>query len=84
MWPFHKKDGHQIKFSNPVVVAIVLAVISLAISAGVARWSWLILDEQIQLRNEVEELKARQDQVGIQYEFWLNELEKKLPAEAIE
>lgn len=84
MWPFRKKDKSQITFSNPMVIAIILAVISLAISAGVARWSWLILDEQIQLRNEVEELKARQDQVGIQYEFWLNELQKKLPAETAE
>ena len=76
MWPFRRNnDEYQARFSNSTMVAIVVAAISLAVSIGVARWSWLLLDEQILLRNEFEELKARQEQVGIQYEFWLEQLQ---------
>ncbi len=78
MWPFDKNnDEYRVSFSNSAMIAIVVAVISITISIGVARWSWLILDEQVQLRKEFEELRARQDQVGIQYEFWLNQLQEE-------
>ncbi|MFH1047815.1 MAG: hypothetical protein V1738_05930 [Patescibacteria group bacterium] len=82
MWPFRKNnDEYQIRFTNSAMIAIVVAAISLAISIGVARWSWLLLDEQIMLRNEYEELRARQDQVGIQYEFWLQQLQQERETE---
>jgi hypothetical protein len=79
MWPFRNKhdDEYQLRFSNSAMIAIVVAAISLAISIGVVRWSWLLLDEQIQLRNDFQELQARQDQVGIQYEFWLQQLQEE-------
>jgi heme/copper-type cytochrome/quinol oxidase subunit 2 len=78
MWPFRRNnDEYQARFSNSTMVAIVVAAISLAVSIGVARWSWLLLDEQILLRNDFEELRARQEQVGIQYEFWLERLQEE-------
>lgn len=81
MWPFRKKEKqYQPKFSNSSAIAIIIAVISLAVAAGVARWSWLMLDEQIQLRKDFEQLKARQDQVGIQYEFWLKQIQEERAA----
>jgi len=76
MWPFRRNnDEYQVRYSNSTMVAIVVASISLAVSIGVARWSWLLLDEQLVLRNDFQELRARQEQVGIQYEFWLEELQ---------
>jgi hypothetical protein len=82
MWPFRRNDDeNQVKFSNSAMIAVVVAAISLAISVGVARWSWLLLDEQVQLRTDFEELKARQDQVGIQYEFWLKQVQDEQGSE---
>lgn len=71
-----KTDRKQIP--NSVSVAVILSVIALAASFGVARWSWLLLDEQLDLRKELHNLEARQEQVEIQYEFWLGQLEGEL------
>ncbi len=82
MWPFRKNtDEYQPRFSNSTMVAITVAAISLAVSVGVARWSWLILDEQILLRNDFKQLELRQEQVGIQYEFWLQQLQEERETE---
>jgi hypothetical protein len=73
-----ESKGKNITIPYSTMVAIVIAAISLLISAGVARWSWLILEEQMELRKELVDLSAKQDQVGIQYEFWLEQLEEDL------
>jgi len=64
--------------SGPVMSAIVISVISLALSAGVMRWSWLLLDEQIRLRQDFMRLKNQQDQVNIQYEAWLKKVQQEI------
>jgi len=76
MWPFKRSSERNI--SGPVFAALVVSFIGLMFVIGVARWSWLLLDEQIRLRSEVEALKERQAQVETQYEFWLKQVEKKL------
>jgi hypothetical protein len=58
-------------------VAIFVSIISLGLIIGVTRWSWLLLDEQVRLRQEFMELKAKQEQINIQYEFWSDQLQKE-------
>ena len=74
---YNKKSDIN-KIPNSVAVAILLAVIALTTSLGVARWSWLLLDEQLDLRRELNELQMRQTQVETQYEFWLGQVEENL------
>ncbi|MEA3249767.1 MAG: hypothetical protein U9Q03_05445 [Patescibacteria group bacterium] len=78
MWPSREDKGNNITIPYPMMIAIIISVISLMISIGVARWSSLLLEEQLELRKEFVDLNARQDQVGIQYEFWLEQLEENL------
>jgi hypothetical protein len=75
MWPFKKRTDVLKKQLEPVAAwAIVLSVVALAAALGVARWSWLMLDEQISLRKEFVELKNEQVQTNIQYEYWLGKI----------
>jgi hypothetical protein len=61
-----------------MLVAIVISIISIAISIGIARWTWLIFDEQVAIRQDFNDIEFRQEQVETQYEFWLEELESDL------
>jgi len=76
MW-FCKKDGDKERMPAPTVAAIVIAVVSLALATGVIRWSWLIVDEQIKLRQEFMQLKNSQDQLNTQFEFWNKQVQKE-------
>lgn len=76
MWKFGKKSD-KAQIPNSVAVAIILAVTAFAVAAGVMRWSWLIMDEQIVLRKELNKLEVRQSQVETQYEFWLGQLQEE-------
>ena len=78
MFPFFKKNEEKIPTST--VAAILVACLSLILSFGVIRWSWLLLDEQIQLRKDFMELKEEQAQVNIQYEFWLKKIQDERTA----
>ena len=80
MWKFWKCKEGAGAISGAVMAAIVISTISLVLAAGVARWSWLMLDEQIQLRKDFEKLKNDQAQTQIQYEFWLQKLQKEREA----
>jgi hypothetical protein len=73
MWPFKKKDSQDIPLA--AAAAIIISAVSLAASLGTARWSWLLLDEQIKLRKEFMEVKNDQEQTTQQYEFWLKRLQ---------
>ena len=86
MWPFKKKSilgaavvlgQEKVKLSYGSAAAIIISIIGLCVSAGVFRWSWLILDEQITLRKEFMELKNGQEQLQLQADFWLGQLQKK-------
>ena len=85
MWPFkRKKSPGEAEISRAEFAAVIISTVALVFAVGVARWSWLILDEQIELRKEFETLKGRQAQVETQYEVWLAELQdqwKELEAE---
>ncbi|MFH2062854.1 MAG: hypothetical protein ABIJ46_01735 [bacterium] len=72
-----KTSENATRIQLPVVVALAVSAVSLALAIGVARWSWLILDEQVRLRDSYEDLRMRQEQVEIQYEFWLQQIEKR-------
>jgi len=79
MWfSSHKENPDAIPM--PVVAAIVIAVFSLFIAVGAARWSWYIVDEQIRLRDDFNKLRNEQDQVNIQYEFWLKQVQTERAA----
>jgi hypothetical protein len=56
----------------PSAIAIFLAVAALALGIGAMRWSALLLEEQLRLRNDFMELSTQQAQVNTQYEFWLD------------
>jgi len=81
MWPFKKKiltpEEEPERMPYATAAAIIIAVIALALAAGVCRWSWLLMDEQIQLRKDFMQLKNSQDQSNIQYEFWSKEIQKE-------
>jgi len=57
--------------------AIGIAVASLALAAGVCRWSWLIVDEQVRLRQDFMQLKNDQEQLYTQFEFWNQQVQKE-------
>ncbi len=78
MWPSREDKLKDVNFNYPTMIAVILSVISLAIAIGLVRWSWLLLDEQVTLRKDFVDLTARQDQIDIQYEFWLEQLEEDL------
>jgi len=80
MWPSREDKGKNITIPYSTMVAIIISVITLAISAGLIRWSWLLLDEQVRLRKDFVDLSAKQDQMGVQYEFWLEQLQKERDA----
>lgn len=71
-----KRNPDKEIISAPAMAAIVVAALSLVLSAGVARWSWLLMEEQVSLRYDFENLKMAQEEISVQYEFWLAELEK--------
>ncbi|MEY4723413.1 MAG: hypothetical protein RLZZ324_926 [Candidatus Parcubacteria bacterium] len=79
MWPFKKRSTLNAakNLPGPVIAAILVSVVSLCVAAGVARWSWLLLDEQVQLRKDFVELKNHTDQTDIQYEAWLAKLKQE-------
>lgn len=76
MWPF-KKNSKEPEIPYWAAAAIVASVISLFAALGVARWSWLILEEQISLRQDFMNLKASQEQLNTQYDFWSAQLQKE-------
>lgn len=65
---------------QPVVAALIVSVVALTISIGVARWSWLLLDEQITMRKDFMELRNEQTQTNQQYEYWLGKLQAERAA----
>jgi hypothetical protein len=65
---------------KPMVAAVIISVVALAAALGTARWSWLLLDEQIKLREEFMQLRNTQEQTAIQYEFWLEKLQAERAA----
>lgn len=72
MWPFKKRtDGDLTKGE---FIAIIIAVIALMFAIGTARWSWLLLDEQIQIRKDFMELKNQMDQTNINVDAWLDKI----------
>lgn len=75
MWPFSKKPTPSLDIPPMIAVAVVASAMALFVSCGVMRWSWLLLDEQIRMRNEFMGLKNDQEQTKIQYEYWLNKLQ---------
>ena len=78
MWKRKNSEKNDMnKIPNSVAIAILLAVVALTASLGVARWSWLLLDEQLDLRKELNELRVRQTQVETQYEFWLGQVQEE-------
>lgn len=76
MWPFRSKESKR-TIPGWAAAAIVISTISMAASIGVARWSWLLVEEQISLRQDFMNLKTSQEQLGIQYEFWNKQLQKE-------
>ncbi len=76
MW-FCRKDSDKNNIPAPTVAAIAISVISLALAAGVIRWSWIIVDEQVRLRREFMELKGSQEQLNTQFEFWNRQLQQE-------
>lgn len=69
MFPFKKKeDRGNISATN--AIAILLATLALAVALGAARWSWYMIDELVQLRQDFNDLKNQQDQLKIQFDFW--------------
>lgn len=75
MWPFRPQQERQITLSKEGAAAIILAVLSFAI-AGIASYTaWSLFDEQVRLRKDFVELGERQQQVEIQYEYWLRRLQ---------
>lgn len=72
-----KRNPDKEIISAPAMAAIVVAVLSLVLSAGIARWSWLLMEEQMALRYDFENLKMAQEEINVQYEFWLEQLETK-------
>jgi hypothetical protein len=81
MWPFKKRDTLATKQIDPAAAwALIVSAVALMASLGVARWSWLLLDEQVQLRKDFIELKNEQEQSNIQYEYWLGKLKDERAA----
>ena len=75
MWPFKKRaEAPKRQIEPAAAAAIIISTIALAASFGVARWSWLLLDEQIALRKDFAALKNEQEQTNLQYEYWLGKL----------
>jgi|GEM_PF-1944127 hypothetical protein len=68
------------KIPTATVTAILLGVIALAVAAGLFRWSWIILDEQISLRRDFMELQNQQEQLNIQFDFWNGKLQEERQA----
>lgn len=79
-FPFFKKSDLNVDLPKPLAAAVVISVVSLAVSLGIARWSWLLLDEQIELRNEFMLLQNSQEQTRQQYEYWLSKLQEERAA----
>lgn len=79
MWPFKRRGDAPRKesLSRAEFAAVIVAFLSLMVSVGVARWSWLLLDEQIALREEFEQLRNDQKQTEIQYGVWLDRLKEE-------
>jgi hypothetical protein len=78
MWKKGKRK--EIEMPGWGLLSLVLAVIALVAALSVASWTWRIVDEQVQLREEIKDLRGAQEQVYIQYEFWLNQLQKEREA----
>ncbi|MDD5251738.1 MAG: hypothetical protein PHT12_03830 [Patescibacteria group bacterium] len=71
------RNSHD-KIDSATAAALFLAAAALAIAAGTFRWSWLIMDEQIQLRKDYLELKNQQDQLEMNYDAWNGFVDKKI------
>jgi len=67
--PFFKKKT-DMDLPRETVIAVALSAVALIVSVGCMRWSYLLMDEQIQLRTEFSELQNAQDQLKIQFDHW--------------
>jgi hypothetical protein len=74
MWPFKKSSGAT-ELSKGEFTAILIAVLALMFAIGTARWSWLILDEQVALRKDFMKLRNEMDQTNINVDAWLGTVE---------
>lgn len=77
MLPFFQKGIPNQTIPGWTAAAIIISAVSLAFAIGVARWSWLILDEQLVLRREFMDLKLSQEQLNIQFDFWSTQIQKE-------
>lgn len=77
MLPFFQKGVSDKTIPGWTAAAIIISAVSLAFAIGVARWSWLILDEQLVLRREFMDLKLSQEQLNIQFDFWGAQIQKE-------
>lgn len=86
--PFHGKNWRELLSRDSLrpaeLAAFIVGLVALLATAGTARWTWLVVDEQVKLREEFMQLKNQQEQVGIQYEFWLKQLQEERAAAAVE
>jgi hypothetical protein len=69
MFSFGKKEEKN-AIADSTAATVILAIISLCLALGAARWSWATTEEQIQLRQDFNELKNQQDQLKMQFDFW--------------
>jgi hypothetical protein len=81
MWPFKKKSPSPADLPAPMVAAVLVSVFALAVSLGVARWSWLLLDEQIRMRKEFKQMRSDLEQTNTQYEYWLGKVQEERAAQ---
>lgn len=62
---FKRKSAKEV--SLEMIIAILCSVLALVISVGTVRWSWLLLNEQIQIRKDF--MKMQNDVVQMQMTF---------------
>jgi hypothetical protein len=70
------KKRDRTKIPAATAAAVIMSAAALAFSIGVARWSWLILDEQIRLREDFTELKNDFAQMEIEFGVWGRKFDK--------
>lgn len=63
-----KEEGSNVTLGQ--ALGIILGTLSLCVAIGAARWSWYTVEELIQLRMDFNELRNRQDQLEIQFDYW--------------
>ena len=61
----------KITVPRHLIVPLILTAMNVVAIASVARWSVVIADEQAELRRDYLELSNAQEQLNIQFEYWL-------------